>query len=146
MHQLLGLRLLFSSSWKIIWWQQLYLSKKFSRFVLVSVRSSNRAKAATRYKLYYFSAKLKFGFLKQNLLHSYFFIFKNQNWNFLQAGRISQNGRDAVCELFAEYLPEKDCRIATWKILRRKLCGNFRGGKLFFNGQFAKIQAIKYSL
>jgi predicted HTH domain antitoxin len=43
---LLGLRLLFCSSWKIIWSLQFYLSKKFRRFVLVSVSSSNRRKAA----------------------------------------------------------------------------------------------------
>ena len=30
---LLGLLLLFCSSWKIIWWIQFYLSKKFCRFV-----------------------------------------------------------------------------------------------------------------
>ena len=43
---LLGLRLLFCSSWKIIWSFQFYLPKKIRRFVLVSVCSSNRRKAA----------------------------------------------------------------------------------------------------
>ena len=75
------------------------------------------------------------------LLHSYFLSFY-----FLQVGQISRKRREADCELFAEYLLEKDCRIATWKILRRKLCGIFCGEKLFFNGQFSKIQAIKSSL
>ena len=46
---LLGLRLLFYSSWKIIWSFQFYLPKKIRRFVLVSVCSSNRRKAALRY-------------------------------------------------------------------------------------------------
>ena len=47
LHQLLGLRLLFCSSWKIIWWLQLYLSKKICRFVLVSHCSSNWCKLYT---------------------------------------------------------------------------------------------------
>ena len=47
LHQLLGLRLLFLSSWKIIWWQQLYLSQKFCSFVLVSDCSSNWCKPHT---------------------------------------------------------------------------------------------------
>jgi hypothetical protein len=64
----------------------------------------------------------------------------------LQVGRNAFNGREAVCEFFAECLPGK---IA--ELLRGKYCGenfveNFGGRKLFFNGQFAKIQAIKSSL
>ena len=64
----------------------------------------------------------------------------------MQVGRNAFNERDAFCELFAECLPEK---IA--ELLRGKYCGenfaeNIRGGKLFFNGQLAKIQAIKSSL
>ncbi len=47
LHQLLGLRLLFLSSWKIIWCLQLYLSKKFRSFVLVSDCSSNWCKPHT---------------------------------------------------------------------------------------------------
>ena len=49
LHQLLGLRLLFSSSWKIIWLLQLCLSQKFCRFVLVSDCSSNWCKLYTLY-------------------------------------------------------------------------------------------------
>ena len=54
LHQLLGLRLLFSSSWKIIWCLQLYLSKKFSSFVLVSDCSSNWCKPHTLTAIYFF--------------------------------------------------------------------------------------------
>ena len=47
LHQLLGLRLLFSSAWKISWLLLLYLSRKFCSFVLVSVCSSNWCKPHT---------------------------------------------------------------------------------------------------
>ena len=44
LHQLLGLRLLFCSSWKIIWWLQLYLSKKICRFVWFVIAAATDAK------------------------------------------------------------------------------------------------------
>lgn len=48
---LLGLRLLFSSSWKIIWCLQLYLSKKFCRFILTGVRNTATRKLSKNLKI-----------------------------------------------------------------------------------------------
>ena len=64
----------------------------------------------------------------------------------MQVGRNAFNERDAVCEFFAECLPEKIAELLRGKYCEENFAEFFVAEKLFFNGQLAKIQTIKSSL